>query len=186
MNPAKKGEEKIFTDFDWLESKINDKEHEQVFIGYTSFTNKRVTTTNQGVWLGYDKGELFFQMRFRYHLPKVKFGKDVWTHIKAISVLFDSVGRYIRPYTPPKIIISSIKAQKFIENNVYKNLSVYENIQDKQRFISYMDIFTPQFDYFQAVTPPYSLLRELVREDNKNVAKKVVDKSFYDYSSWND
>lgn len=168
----------------WLDEEF--KKSDQVFVGYTSFNRKKITTTNFGIWLGYDKGELFFQMRFRYHIPKSRFGKDVWTHIKSVISLFDAVGRYIKPMTVPLILLPSQGAIKFIEKNTWKNLDVGEGlgVAEKHKFTQYVNIYTPQFARYSATIPPYSMLREMMKQESVLVSNKIVNKGFYDYSNW--
>lgn len=166
----------------WLEDKLNNPEFDEVYVGYTSFTRKKITTSNSGIWMGYRQGKPFFELRFRYAFPKGKFGQDVWTHFKACSILFDTIW----PFTsrPPLVLVSSQRAINFIKEAGFKWLSIDQ--QEKAKMYFWLDTLTPTFEWYNSLEPPFCVLREMMLKESKHIAIKIGNKDLYDYSSWND
>jgi hypothetical protein len=166
---------------DYLDRHLLNPKFSEVYIGYTSFTRKKIATSNTGIWVGYRNGEPFFEMRFRYAFPKGKFSQDIWTHFKAVTFLCDNIWRHTS--SPPLILVSSKRAVTFIQGQGYKWLPIGE--QEKAKMYFWLDTLTPQIESYDALTPPFSLLRELMLEDSQHVSKKVAEKSFVDFTDLN-
>jgi hypothetical protein len=167
---------------DWLERHLNNPEFETVWVGYTSFNRKRVTTSNYGIWLGYKGGELFTEMRFRQTVPKEKFGQDVWTHAKSLVTLFDKMHPYIS--SPPLVLINSRKAIKFLYDGDYKWKSI--EYKEKSKIHFWMDTMTPKLEWYNVLERPFCILRELMLEEGENVSRKIANREFFDWTELNE
>lgn len=166
---------------DWLERHINNPKYNEVFIGYTSYSRKKVTSVNNGIFVGYRKGRPFFEMKFREGVPKEKLGQDIWSHHKSIIGLFDKAWPYIT--APPLVLLSSRKAVEWLKTSAYKWLSISE--KSKSKLFFWVDSLAPTFESYDATTQPFSMLREFCLREGEDLSKRVAEKRIYDYSSWN-
>lgn len=167
---------------DFLERHFQNPNFETVWINYTSFNRKKVTTSNFGIWLGYKKGELFAEMRFRQTVPKEKFGQDVWTSVKSLVTFFDKMHPVIT--SPPLILLNSRKAIEFLQRTAYKWASIDNKEKSKIHF--WLDTMTPTFEWYNVLEQPFCILRELMLEEGENVKKKIVNKGFFDWTELNE
>lgn len=166
--------------WDWLDEKLNDPRYGEVFVGYTSYSRKKVTSVNNGIFIGYRKGRPFFEMRFREGVAKQKLGQDIWSHHKSLIGLFDKAYTYISG--PPLILLSSRKAVEWLKTSAYKWLSISD--KDKSKLFFWVDSLKPEFDHYDITTQPFSILREMCLNEGINISKKVVDKTLYNYSQF--
>lgn len=170
-------------EIDYLDRFLRDTRYNEVFLGYTSYSRKRVTSVNNGVFIGYKTatGKPFFQMKFREGVPKEKLGQDIWSHHKSLIGLFDKAHGLIT--SPPLILLSSKRAVNWLETSAYKWLSISEKSKSKLYF--WVDSLCPTFQHYDITKAPFSALRELCLAEGRRITKKAVDKDFYDYSQWN-
>lgn len=167
--------------FNWLDQ-INSPKYNEVFVGYTSYTRKKLKSVNNGVYIGYRSGKPFFWMKFREAVDKEKLGQDIWSHHKGLIGLFDKAFPYITG--PPLILLSSKKAVDWLKTSAYKWLSISD--KDKSKLFFWVDTLKPEFESYDSTTQPYSIMRELALKENTNIAKKVVEHKFYDYSQFDE
>lgn len=168
--------------WDWLDQHLNNPKYNEVFVGYTSYSRKKVTSVNNGVFIGYRKGRPFFWMKFREGVAKQKLGQDIWSHHKSLIGLFNVVYPYIS--APPLILLSSKKAVEWLKTSAYKWLSISD--KDKSKLYFWVDSLKPEFQHYDITTQPFSVLREYCLTEGNRISKKVVDKSFYDYSKFDE
>lgn len=165
--------------WNWLESDLNNLKYPEVFVGYTSYSRRKIVSINNGIFIGYRLGKPFFWMKFRESVPKQKLGQDVYAHHKGLIGLFDKIHNIIT--SPPLILISSRKAVEWLHTSAYKWLSISE--KDKSKLFFYVDMLKPEFKSYDVTTQPFSILRELALKEGNNISSKTAEKSFYDYST---
>lgn len=166
---------------DWLDRHLKNPKYNEVFVGYTSYSRRKVTSVNNGVFIGYRNGKPFFQMKFREGVPKEKLGQDIWAHHKSLIGLFNNIHGIIT--SPPLILLSSRKAVDWLQKSSYKWISISD--KSKSKLFFWVDSLCPTFESYDCTTAPFSALRELCLKEGNNISNKVVNKTFYDYSQWN-
>lgn len=164
--------------WNWLTEKINSREF--VILGYTSYSRKRVTSVNNGIYIGYKNGKPFFHMKFREGVTKVKLMQDIWSHHKSLIGVFDKIHSQIT--SPPLILLSSKKAVDWLKTSAYKWISISD--KDKSKLFFWVDVLKPEFESYDITTQPFSLLRELALKEGARISNKVVKKEFYNYGQW--
>jgi hypothetical protein len=127
-------------------------------------------------------GVPFFEMRFRYAFPKVKFTKDIWTHFKAMSALFESIWTHSNRISPPLILISNKKAVRFLNESQYKWTGMSE--KEKSSMFFWMDTLKPDIRHYDPLMPPFSALREAMLEENQHVTDLIAGQKFFDYKEF--
>lgn len=163
---------------DFLERHLQNPRFDTVWIGYTSFSRKKIATSNYGIWLGYKQGELFAEMRFRQMVPKGKFGQVEWTHIKSLTALFDAMHPYIK--SPPLILMSNKRAIRFLQKSDYKWANI--STKEKSKIHFWLDTMTPELEWYNVLERPFCMLRELMLEEGENVSRKMVNGEFFDWT----
>jgi hypothetical protein len=165
---------------DWLEEDLMNPNHNEVFVGYTSYIRNKVASINNGIFIGYRQGRPFFWMKFRESVEKGRMKQDIWSHHKSLITLFDIVHHEITG--PPLILLSSKKAIKWLEDSAYKYVKLTD--KDKSKLWFWTDVLHPVFKPYDAMSAPYSILRELCLAENVNVSMKASNKQFFDYAEF--
>lgn len=168
--------------WDWLDTQLNNPKYNEVIVGYTSYSRKKVTSVNNGIFIGYRKGKPFFWMKFREGVAKQRLGQDIWSHHKSLIGLFDKIHPYIT--SPPLILLSSKRAVKWLETSAYKWISISD--KDKSKLFFWVDVLNPTFESYDITSQPFSILREMCLKEGNNISNKVVNKEFYDYSQFDE
>lgn len=165
----------------WLSEYINNPRYSTVWVGYTSNNRGRIQASHAGVWLGYQGGKCFCSLRFRHSEPKVKFGDHFMGMIVSMVNLFESMNRYIDHDSV--ILVSNKTMKRVVEEAQYKWLA---NIEYKSRLFFWMHNLAPQIQVYESNVIPFSILREIVREEHKNIANHYANRDFYNFTSWNE
>lgn len=154
---------------------------EYSFIGMSAFSGfRRIKVYRSSIWLGYHWGKCFFQQRNHTKWAAKQAGLKHYNYFADVLELLETIGG---KYEHPTLYLPSQHAIKAI----VQDFPAYKKTTKWFPQLRYMvKTFQPEFKYYFPLSPPFSLLRELCYEFNKNILKKVDNQEYYDYTGWNE
>jgi hypothetical protein len=156
---------------DYLDEHIKAPQHSTVFIGGTTYNMGRIKTTYNGMWLGYKDGLPFVEIRFVFQEKKTRFGDNVLAQVKSLEKLFRNAYKHMDSDT--LVMVSSKRFIEWMNRGQYKWM---DGLDVKAKLFTWFDAINPKLGWYNSLHPPYSLIREVLTNEKKEILSRPPSK----------